>query len=100
MGFFEEVYSVVAKIPKGKVATYGQVAKMCGRSKGGRLVGWALHANPRPGEIPCHRVVDRHGNLSQAFAFGGIEQQKRLLEQEGIIADESGKIDLNRHQWR
>lgn len=56
MSFFNDVYETVKRIPKGKVATYGQIASLLGRPHSARVVGWALHANPYPGEVPCHRV--------------------------------------------
>ena len=71
MRFFENVYEAVQLIPRGKVATYGQIARMIGAPRSSRAVGYALHANPRPGVIPCHRVVNREGRLAPAFAFGG-----------------------------
>ena len=78
MSLFKEVYEVCKKIPKGKVATYGQVACMIGRPRCARQVGWALHVNPEEGVIPCHRVINRFGKLCEGFAFGGIEIQKQL----------------------
>lgn len=97
--FFEKVYSVVRQIPKGKVATYGQIATLCGNSKMSRQVGWALHVNPKPIEIPCHRVVNRYGQLSGAFAFGGMDVQASLLTSEGVeVAD--GKVDMEKFQWK
>ena len=79
--FFARVYDAVKRIPKGKVATYGQIALLAGSPRAARVVGWALHNNPEPGVIPCHRVVNRHGRLAPAFAFGGAEiQQKRSEE--------------------
>ena len=100
MGFFELVYENVKKIPSGKVATYGQIAKLAGQPQKARIVGWALHSNPYPGVIPCHRVVNRYGELSGAFAFGGPEEQRRLLELEGIIFNDSGTIDLQSYLWK
>ena len=70
-GFFERVYEVVEQIPEGMVATYGQVARLAGRPRSARYVGYALHSNPRPGEIPCHRVVFADGHICEGFAFGG-----------------------------
>lgn len=99
MGFFEDVYEVVKKIPEGKVATYGQVARIAGRPRSARVVGWALHVNPYPGIIPCHRVVNRKGELSGGFAFGGKEVQRQLLEKERIKFDEEGTIDLKKYLW-
>ena len=97
--FFERVYNLVSSIPKGKVATYGQIARMLNAPKWSQVVGYALHANPRPGIIPCHRVVDRFGQVCSAFAFGGAGVQRRLLEEEGIVFEADGKIDLKKFQW-
>ena len=95
---FEQIYQVVKKIPKGKVATYGQVALLAGDSRGARTVGWALHANSDPQHIPCHRVVNRSGRVSPAFVFGGENQQIRLLAEEGVPC-EDGCVDLEKYQW-
>ena len=92
MNFFEKVYQVVKAIPLGKVMTYGQIAEVLGNKKMSRQVGWALHVNPAPGIIPCHRVVNRFGEVSSAFAFGGGNRQKELLEKEGIIFDKKGRV--------
>ena len=67
-GFFQEVYKIVRQIPEGKVATYGQIAAMCGNPRCSRAVGYALHVNPEPGVIPCHRVVNREGRRSPSAA--------------------------------
>ena len=88
MNFFERVYQVVKTIPYGKVMTYGEIAEILGNKRASRQVGWALHVNPDPEHVPCYRVVDRFGRVSKAFAFGGENRQKQLLEQEGIIFDE------------
>lgn len=90
------IYEAVKKIPKGKVATYGQVARMAGNEKMCRAVGNALHKNPSPEEIPCYRVVNAKGELSGAFAFGGADEQKNRLEQDGIPVTD-GKVDLSRY---
>ena len=74
-GFFERVYEVVEQIPEGMVATYGQVALLAGRPRSARYVGYALHSNPRPGKIPCHRVVFADGRICEGFAFGGPDAQ-------------------------
>jgi len=99
-GFFERVYELVRKIPKGKVATYGQIATMLGEPRKAKIVGWALHSNPYRGKVPCHRVVNRFGELSGSFAFGGIDAQKSLLENEGVEVDEDGRVDLKRFLWK
>lgn len=90
------IYEAVKKIPKGKVATYGQVAEMAGDRKMARAVGNALHKNPDPDTIPCYRVVNAKGELAGAFAFGGEAVQARLLEQDGIRV-EHGRVDLERY---
>lgn len=100
MSFFEDVYNAVKEIPEGKVATYGQIAQIAGYPGKARIVGWALHKNPYQGIVPCHRVVNRNGELSGAFAFGGMEQQRKLLEREGIIFNENDKIDLEKYLWK
>ena len=99
MNTFERIYQVVRSIPRGKVATYGQVAALAGNPRWARVVGYALHVNPDPGMIPCHRVVTRFGETSNAFAFGGEDRQKALLEDEGILFDEAGRVLLDRFLW-
>jgi len=81
---FQEIYQVVRRIPRGKVATYGQIARLAGNPRWARVVGYALHGNPEPETIPCHRVVNRLGAVSSAFAFGGENMQIALLEGEGV----------------
>ena len=97
MNFFEKVYEAVKKIPKGKVATYGQIAHAVGAPSAARQVGWALHVNPEPGIIPCHRVVNRFGRLAPAFAFGGEEAQAHLLRAEGVEVSENYTVDLTKY---
>ncbi len=96
---YQKIYEVVRQIPKGCVATYGQVAALAGNRRWARVVGYALHVNPEPEQIPCYRVVNREGRLSEAFAFGGVNRQKILLEQEGIEVVDN-KVDLLRYQWK
>lgn len=91
---FKKIYDVVKSIPKGKVATYGKVAMLAGNPRWARVVGYALHINPQPGVIPCHRVVNREGKTSPSFAFGGEDRQRQLLEAEGVKFRSDGKIDL------
>ena len=98
MSVFRKIYEVVAKIPKGKVATYGQVALLAGNPRWSRVVGYALHSNPDPEKIPCYRVVDRFGSVSKAFAFGGENRQIYLLEDEGVEL-KNGVVDLSIYQW-
>jgi len=93
------IYEVVKRIPYGRVATYGQVAALAGDRNMARAVGNALHRNPDPENIPCHRVVNAKGELSGAFAFGGASVQAQLLEAEGVqLLD--GRVDLDKYQWR
>ena len=98
MSVFERIYEVVCAIPKGKVATYGQVAALAGSKRWSRVVGYALHANPDPENIPCYRVVNRFGEVSKAFAFGGENRQIELLEAEGIEFVD-GRVNLDKYQW-
>lgn len=99
MNTFERIYSVVRRVPKGKVITYGMTAQLAGNSRMARVVGYALHRNPEPMVIPCHRVVNRFGGLAPAFAFGGEMRQRALLEAEGVIFREDGTVDLERCLW-
>ena len=100
MNFFERVYEAVKQIPKGKVATYGQIALAAGNPRAARQVGYALHVNPEPYVIPCHRVVNRYGRLAPAFAFGGMEVQADLLKREGVEVKEDNTVDLRRYQYQ
>lgn len=100
MNSFDMVYDKVRLIPKGSVATYGQIAALAGNPRWSRVVGYALHVNPEPGVIPCHRVVDRNGRLSPAFAFGGQNMQAELLREEGVEVRGDGTVDLNKYRWR
>ena len=95
MNTFEKIYEQVKRIPRGKVATYGMIAAKAGNPRWSRVVGYALHVNPSPGIIPCHRVVMKDGSLSPGFAFGGGDVQRALLEAEGIVFDENGRVDLS-----
>ncbi len=90
----ERVYDVVMKIPKGCVATYGQVAALAGNPRAARAVGFALHRNPRPGVIPCHRVVFKNGSICTGFAFGGYEVQRQLLIDEGVKFLDETHVDM------
>lgn len=93
----KRIYEAVKRIPKGKVATYGQVAEMAGDKNMARAVGNALHKNPEPGVIPCHRVVNSKGQLAGEFAFGGAWKQGDLLRAEGVkVVD--GRVNLKEFQ--
>lgn len=97
--FYERVYAAVAQIPCGFAATYGQIALLAGKPRGARVVGYALHRNPYPGIVPCHRVVFGDGRLTPAFAFGGEGIQRQLLEDEGVLFLPDGRVDLARCRW-
>lgn len=99
MSFYNVVYGKVKQIPKGKVATYGQIAALCGSPRASRAVGYALHFNPEPGVIPCHRVVNRFGELAPSFAFGGKEVQRALLEKESVEVNDDFIVNLEKFQW-
>ena len=93
----KRIYEAVKRIPKGRVATYGQVAKMAGNERMSRAVGNALHKNPDPDHIPCFRVVNAKGELAGAFAFGGADVQAELLREDGVEVID-GKVDLKKYQ--
>ena len=97
--FFNRVYEVVKQVPMGKVTTYGDVARLAGSPRASRQVGWALHSNPQPGIIPCHRVVFKDGSLTDGFAFGGRDVQKAMLVEEGVQFSEEYKVDMNNCRW-
>ena len=102
MSKYEEIYAVVRKIPKGKIATYGSVAKLLianGIRVTPRLVGRALHKNPYPKIIPCHRVVDRDGRIAQKYAFGGWKEQRKRLIEEGVRFKDAMHVDLVQYMW-
>lgn len=100
MNSYERIYAVVRSIPRGTVATYGQVARLAGNPRWARVVGYALHVNPDPEGIPCYRVVDRNGRTSSAFAFGGSDVQRALLEADGVPFLPDGRVDLAVCQWK
>lgn len=101
--FSDKAFSIVRQIPPGKVATYGLVAQLMGRPQSGRYVGFALRNNPAPGQgeesIPCHRVVFKDGSLCEGFAFDGPDNQRRLLEAEGVTFVDDSHVDLEACLW-
>ncbi|MBP3223085.1 MAG: MGMT family protein [Actinomycetaceae bacterium] len=105
--FSDRVYEIVQCIPRGKVATYGQIARLIGSPRAARYVGYSLHANPRPGTdpdcIPCHRVVFKDGSLCDEEIFAGLARQEDLLKHEDVtfIHDAHGIpiVDMKIHQW-
>lgn len=98
-GFFARVYALVARIPRGRVATYGQIARMLDAARSARIVGWAMHGSPEGAGIPCHRVIQQGGTCSPNFRAGDPGAQRRLLEEEGVRFLLDGRVDLEAHQW-
>jgi methylated-DNA-protein-cysteine methyltransferase related protein len=96
--FFDKVYKIVAKIPKGKVTTYGHIAEACGIRSSARIVGWALNSSKGSG-LPCHRVVNRVGALTGKFHFGDAHLMEDVLRAEGIEFDEKGRVILEKYMW-
>jgi methylated-DNA-protein-cysteine methyltransferase related protein len=95
MTIFEQVHQIVATIPRGKVMTYGQIGKLLGITP--RVVGFALHANKTPDDVPCHRVVNRDGRVAPGYAFGGYDIQKKLLEAEDVEFKDELCVNLTKH---
>ncbi len=97
--FFDRVYKIVAKIPYGKVTTYGDVAEACGIRSAARTVGWALNGAKESG-LPCHRVVNRFGALTGKLHFGDADIMEDLLKSEGVKFTKDGFVDLEKHLWK
>ena len=99
-GFFDRAYDLVRQIPEGRVASYGQIARMMGEPRKARFVGFAMHESPGvAGGVPCHRVVFKDGRLAPGFAFGGPGAQRALLEAEGVGFLADGRVDMARYEW-
>ena len=98
--FYTRIYELVAQIPPGRVATYGQIALLAGNPMAARQVGYAMSGAPVELKLPCHRVINRLGELAPEHAFGGYEIQRMLLEGEGITFLDNGRVDLKQHLWR
>jgi len=99
MSFKEEVYVLIRKIPVGKVATYGQVAKLVGKPKAARAVGMCMRTNPDAPQTPCHRVVAADGSLTGYSAGNGVTTKKEMLLQEKVFF-KGDKVDLTRSLWQ
>jgi len=95
MNSFDKIYALVSKIPKGKVTTYGAIAKQINVDP--RVVGFALHANKDPKNIPCHRVINSKGEISSGYAFGGPNKQKKMLIKEGVKFDKNEAVNLKKY---
>jgi methylated-DNA-protein-cysteine methyltransferase-like protein len=99
-GSYARIYAIVRRIPRGRVATYGQVARLAGLPGRARQVGYAMHALPPGSGVPWHRVVNALGAVSRRRVPGADLTQRVLLEQEGIRFDPRGRIALELHGWR
>lgn len=99
MIFKEKVYKITNQIPKGKVATYGQIAKMAGKPKAARAVGVLMKTNPNAPQTPCHRVVAQDGSLTGYSGKGGIKQKRQMLTSEGVVFKKD-KVDFKVSQWK
>ena len=97
---YQKIYRIVRRIPRGRVATYGQVAALAGLQGHARQVGYALHALPDSQRIPWQRVVNARGEISLRAGSDNDRLQRILLEEEGVRFARSGRIDLERFRWR
>jgi methylated-DNA-protein-cysteine methyltransferase-like protein len=98
-GTYERIYEVVRRIPRGRVATYGQIARLAGLQNQARLVGYALHALAQD-SVPWQRVINARGEVSRRGMNGPDEAQRTLLEEEGVRFDLRGRVDLSRYGWK
>ena len=96
----QRIHAVVRKIPRGRVATYGQIAALAGIPGHARQVGYALHALPTDSTVPWHRVINARGEVSRRKVPGSELSQRMLLEREGIRFDARGRVDLGKVGWR
>jgi methylated-DNA-protein-cysteine methyltransferase-like protein len=99
-GRYARIYGVVRRIPRGRVATYGQIAQLAGLPGHARQVGYALHAMATDRAVPWHRVINARGEVSVRSEPGSDHLQRALLEDEGIVFDRAGRVALARFQWR
>lgn len=97
--FSDKVFEQVRRIPKGKVSTYGQIARLIGSPRSARYVGWALRGNTEPVKTPCHRVVFKDGRLAEGYAFGGDGVQRELLQKEGVRFVDADHVDMAACLW-
>ncbi|MGB5174415.1 MAG: MGMT family protein [Thermoanaerobaculia bacterium] len=96
---YERIYAQVARVPSGKVATYGQIADLAELPGQARQVGYALHVLPTGSELPWHRVINARGEVSRRAELGWEGFQRQLLEEEGVVFDSAGRVDLRRYRW-
>jgi methylated-DNA-protein-cysteine methyltransferase-like protein len=97
--FYDQIYETVRRIPAGRVASYGQIARLLGNPRGARSVGWALHNLPEGSEVPWQRVINARGIISLDARGPGGAIQRAMLEEEGIEFDEQGRVDMAVYGW-
>jgi methylated-DNA-protein-cysteine methyltransferase-like protein len=97
--FYRAVIRIIKKIPRGRVATYGQIAALAGNGRAARQVAWVLHSASDKEQLPWHRVINRNGGISLP-RYGGYEVQRALLRQERVRFDGNDCIDLEKYQWQ
>jgi len=97
---YERIWAVVRRIPRGKVATYGQVAELAGLEGHARQAGYAMHALPPNSKVPWHRVINSSGEVSPRTSGDSHELQRLLLEDEGVVFDLRGRCDLKKYRWK
>ena len=96
---FDAIYDVIVQIPRGRVATYGQIAELAGIPRQARRVGYALSALPKNSGVPWHRVINAKGEISARASGARDPVQRRLLRQEGVVFDRAGRVSLDRFRW-
>jgi len=96
---YKDIYRIVRRIPRGRVATYGQIATLAGIDGQARQVGYALHNLPTGADVPWHRVVNARGEVSLRTTSDSHQLQRMLLEAEGVIFDTRGRVDMERFRW-
>ena len=97
--FFNQVYELVKLVPKGRVTTYGSIAKALGTAKSSRMVGWAMNASHKDSNVPAHRVVNRNGLLTGKFHFETPNQMQELLEKEGVKIKNNQVVNFKELFW-
>jgi methylated-DNA-protein-cysteine methyltransferase-like protein len=99
MTTYERIYRTIRRVPRGRVATYGQIAELA-KASGPRQVGYALHALPEGHDVPWHRIINARGMISLDSGLGGGSLQRALLEREGVVFDARHRVELRRYQWK
>ena len=97
--FFQQVYSLVSLVPYGRVASYGQIASLLGQPRAARTVGWALHGLPEGSSVPWHRIINNQGRITNSNREDSIQQQRSLLEAEGVVFGPDGRADMSQYRW-